>query len=87
MWKFVESFLGLEWLGELATKLNGNKTVLGIIALIIHMLGIVPTYLPQFGFAPDIANSLQEALKWIGVMFPWGLAHKGAKIVSGKPQK
>jgi hypothetical protein len=87
MWAFVEKFLGLQWLGDLANKLNGNKTFLGLAALVVHMLNIVPTYLPQFGFTPELAGTLQQLLEFIGVMFPLGLAHKGAKLMAGKPQK
>ena len=81
MWTFLEKLLGLSWLGDLADRINGNKTVLGIIAIVIHMLNIVPQYLPQYGFAPDIANSIQELLKWVGVLFPWGAAHKVSKLM------
>ena len=87
MWNFIERLLGLEWLGDLAKQLNGNKTMLGLIALVVHMLNIVPTYLPEFGFGPQVAASLQEFLKWIGVLLPLGAAHKGAKLMVGKPQK
>lgn len=84
MWTFLDKFLGLEWLGEVAKKLNGNKTMLGLVAIVLHMLNVVPTYLPAYGFTVDIAKFLQEALLWAGVMLPWGAAHKGVKLLTRK---
>lgn len=84
MMAFLEKLLGLTWLGDLADKINGSKTLIGAIALAVHMLNIVPTYFPEYGFAPEVAKHIQDALLWIGVLLPVGAAHKGAKLLVEK---
>jgi hypothetical protein len=46
------------------------------------MLNVVPTYFPQFGFSAEMSAMIQEFLKMVGIMLPWGVAHKGVKLMA-----
>ncbi len=83
----INKILGLTWLGDVADTINGNKTMIGLIALVVHLLNIVPTYFPEFGFGPQLANGIQEALKYMGVLLPWGAVHKVTKAMEAKNTK
>jgi len=81
MVKIVNKLLSLTWVGDIAEMINGNKTLIGLLALVVHVLNLVPTYLPEYGIAVTFAAKIQDALLWMGVLLPVGAAHKVGKAI------
>lgn len=76
----IARIVGLGWLGDVGKWMNGKKTVTGSLALLIHVLEIVPNVFPECGHCPMIAGYIQEALKHLGVsLVGVGVAHKAVK--------
>lgn len=72
--------LNLGWLGKIGEFLNGKKTALGAIALLIHNLQIMQVFFPECAICPDIASGLQTFLEYAGVsLVSVGLAGKAVK--------
>ena len=76
MWMF-----GLEFLGKLGDWLNGKKTLLGVISLVIAALAQAHVFIPACeGVCPQIAEALTQGLLWLGVVLtPTGAVHKALK--------
>lgn len=52
-------------------SLNGNKTVIGIISLLVYMVG---------QYYPDYASYMVQIAGWLGItLLPIGVAHKVVK--------
>jgi hypothetical protein len=77
----INRLLSLTWIGDVAEYINGRKTLLGVFALVLHMLNIVPDYMPAYGMTVDYAAYIQQALLYMGVLLPVGVAHKVGKAV------
>lgn len=77
----INKLLSFTWLGDLAEKVNGSKTWIGLFALVVHLLNIVPVYFPQYGISVEIAARIQQVLMYLGVLLPVGVAHKVVKAV------
>ena len=80
----LNKLLSLTWLGDVADAVNGNKTLVGLVAIVVHMLNIAPTYFPEYGMAPQVAEWIQKALLYMGVLLPVGAAHKVVKVMDKK---
>jgi hypothetical protein len=78
--KVMNWALGLGFLGKLGQALNGKKTAIGAISLLLATLRLVPNVFPECGMCPEIADGIQQALEWVGVVLvPVGIAHKAVK--------
>lgn len=87
MLAIINKLLSLTWLGDIAKVINGNKTLLGFFAILIHMLNVVPTYFPEYGIAVVWAANIQQALLYMGVLLPIGIVHKVTKALAApKPE-
>ena len=52
-------------------QLNGNKTVIGLMSLLVYLVEMK---------APGLSSTLIEILGWLGVtLLPIGLVHKAIK--------
>lgn len=80
----INKLLSFTWLGDLAAKVNGSKSLIGFFALVVHLLNIVPAYFPQYGLSVEIAARIQQVLLYLGVLLPVGVAHKVVKSLDGK---
>ena len=79
MMTVINYILSLTWLGDVAKKVNGNKTYIGLIALVVYNLGILPKVFPEWGLPEDMGVKAQEVLAYLGILFPWGALHKVTK--------
>lgn len=78
--KVLNYVLGLGFLGKIGDALNGKKTAIGAISLLLATLRIAPQVFPQCELCPEIADGLQKVLEYIGVtLIPLGIAHKAVK--------
>ena len=76
----LQKLLGLGFLSDIADKINGNKTITGIISLILYTLQAIPTVFADAGLPIGLADNIQQALLWMGVVLvPVGLGHKAVK--------
>lgn len=83
MKKLLLRLVGLSWLGKIGEWLNGKKTILGVIAILIHSLHLAEYAIPECGGMCTIAaKGLSDALLWLGVVLtPIGVTHKVLKKV------
>jgi len=79
----INKLLSLTWVGDIIENVNGNKTMIGLLSLVVYMLDIVPSIFPDFGLPLGLSLMLNEALKYVGVLLPIGAAHKISKRVVG----
>lgn len=89
--KILDKLLGLTFLGDIAEKLNGNKTVLGLLGLVFSVVTILlPMHFPELEGIAALARRVQELLLNMGVdiqtlatgslaLTGVGLAHKVVK--------
>lgn len=84
MW-FLNKLLSLTWIGDFIASINGNKTYLGILALLMHIVGAVPQLFPDMGLSPELAASIDGWLRAIGItLLPIGVGHKITKKAVGE---
>jgi hypothetical protein len=73
--------VGLSFIPKLGDWLNGKKTVLGAIALLLYVLDVIPTLFPECAVAcPAIAIAIHQGLEFLGVsLVGLGVTHKALK--------
>lgn len=72
--------LGFGFLGKIGEYLNGKKTALGAILLVVHTLELVPQFIPECVICPEIAKGIRLVLEYAGIsLVGIGLAHKAVK--------
>ena len=74
---------GLSFLGPVGNWLNGKKTILGLLSLLVYgLIYIAPIVFPECGsICPSVGNGIVEAMGWLGVILtPVGVIHRGVKL-------
>jgi hypothetical protein len=78
--KRLANLVGLSFIPKLGEWLNGKKTVLGAIVLVLYVLEAVPSVFPECSACPQIAVAIQQALEFLGVsLVGLGVTHKVLK--------
>lgn len=86
MKKILLRIVGLSWLGKIGDWLNGKKTILGLIALLIHCLYVAEYAIPECaGMCAIAAKGISDVMLWLGVILtPIGATHKVLKKIDQK---
>ena len=81
MLKLLDKLLGFFWLKDLVDWINGRKTVIGIISLLLGVaIQVVPAVFPEASEVSQWAERIQDFLINIGVVLtPVGAGHKVVK--------
>ena len=91
MMTLLNKILSLTWVGDLAEKLDGNKTLVSVVGFVLSgVILLLPEYFPELSGAADVARRIQELLLGLGVDLHvvsglsvvgavWGASHKVVK--------
>lgn len=87
----INKILSLTWIGDVAEKLNGNKTFVSVVGFVLSgIILLLPEYFPELAGASDVAKRLQDMLLGLGIDLHvvnglcvaggiWGASHKVVK--------
>tara|TARA_R110000868_G_scaffold172951_1_gene408946 strand:+ start:314 stop:565 length:252 start_codon:yes stop_codon:yes gene_type:complete len=81
--KILDFLVNLKWLGGIGESVNGKKTVIGALSLLLYTLNAAPAFLPQLAVAPHIADVAQTIFEFVGItLTSLGLTGKAVKKVT-----